>query len=291
MSNFPIDPDECVVLKAIRDSNSLREAAFLLNCDPAGLARRVQKISKQTGYLQKVSNHWRVTSRGLDLVIWVEESIEAQKKILAFKQTLRIASTTWFSEEVVVPNLNALKNSIGEGTSFSFTVPEISFEQSLTHGIVDFVIVCHAPENPEIEHRQITKEEWIVIVPPTWEKIFKDKKDDAAILDALSLKPLLRHSSLNLSSFMPITERQLDFTASFDNLISIRACVREGLGWSIVPKLLVNRDLKDKKVIQLPYGLHVQDRKVCVWWLRNRDSIKQKANKLSSAVKEICTKL
>src|SRR3989338_9505030 len=87
MEKFTVSSDDCLILKAFHDSKTLREAATLLSCDPAGLARRVQYISTHFGFLQKVNNRWQVTSQGLDLVAWTETSIQSQKKILDRKST------------------------------------------------------------------------------------------------------------------------------------------------------------------------------------------------------------
>lgn len=37
-------------------------------------------------------------------------------------------------------------------------MPKKGFELSLIDGSVDVAVVCHPPENPDIEHRKITEE-------------------------------------------------------------------------------------------------------------------------------------
>ena len=286
MEKFIIEPAHCLILKALRDTSSLREAAALLSCDPAGLARNVQQISRNNGFVQKVNNRWQVTARGLDLVAWAEDSIQAQNKILNSKHSLRIASTMWFSEEIIIPNLVGLKNVIEKDSTLSFSVPDKGFELSLLEGSVDFVIVCHPPENPEIEHRQISVEDWVLIAPISWAKKFKGKND--FLLQQLESLPFIRHAHMNHNLLLPQIQNFKESGFVIDNLIGVRSAVREGLGWSLIPKFLVRRDCKEQKIFLIPYPVNITDRKVCLWWLRNRDSMKRQSVKIAGWLKEAC---
>lgn len=286
MERFIISPDDCLILKAFKDSNSLREAAALLNCDPAGLTRKVQQISNQYGHIQKVNNRWQLTTRGLDLVAWIESSIQTQKKILHSKSSLRIASTMWFSEELIIPHLPELKKAMGSEINFALSVPNKSFELSLIDGSVDFVIVCHPPENPEIEHRQVSEEKWTIIAPRSWHKETKNLKGHA-LIQYLKTRPFIRHSDMNHDLFLPELDNPLGSGISIDNLIGIRAAVYQGLGWSLVPRILVEHFIKEEKLIDLSYEIPIKDRKICIWWLRNRSDSKKQANKIVTWIKMI----
>jgi DNA-binding transcriptional LysR family regulator len=286
MERFLIPPDDCLILKAFKDSRSLREAASLLGCDPAGLARRVQQISNHYGFLQKVNNRWQLTSRGLDLVAWTESSIQAQKKILSAKSSVRIATTMWFSEEVLIPHLERLRTLLGENVSVSLSIPHKGFEASLIDGSVDYVIVCHPPENPEIEHKQIAEEKWVLIAPKSWQKELKVNGE--RIFELLKTRPFIRHSEMNLDLFISDLGELSDSGVMIDNLIGIRSAVCEGLGWSLVPQMLVHRYLKSDRLVEIPFEIPTHDRKVCVWWLRNRYETKRQATKIASWAKEVC---
>ncbi|MES2769199.1 MAG: LysR family transcriptional regulator [Bdellovibrionota bacterium] len=285
MDKFVVSSDDCLILKALKDSKSLREAAQLLGCDPAGLARRVQHISSKHGFVQKVNNRWQITSRGMDLVAWTESSILSQKKIFSSNDSLRIASTMWFGEEVLIPNLSKLKDFFNEDISVSLSVPDEGFELSLVSGNVDFVVACHPPENPEIAHKQITEEKWILIAPVSWKKNIKSKSEN--ILEFLKDKPFISHRDINVDLFLSgAAIKKSDI--SINNLIGIRSAVCANLGWSLVPKILVDRHLKNNELIEIPYEIPTQDRKVCVWWLRNRDGLKRQSSKISSWIEEVC---
>ncbi len=286
MDKFPIEPNDCLILKAFKDSSSLREAANLLRCDPAGLARRVQFISSEYGFLQKINNRWQVTSRGLDLVVWTESSIQTQKKILSGKSSLRLSSTMWFAEELLIPNLSKLIKLFDSNTSVLLSSPQNNFELSLIDGSVDFVIVCHPPETPEIEHRQINQEKWIIVAPASWKKDLKAKNANG--LDLVKDRPFVRHKDINLDLFLPQKMQIIDSGVSIDNMIGIRSAVHEGLGWSLVPRILVSKYLKENRLIEIPYDIPMKDRNICVWWLRNNSQSKRQAAKICAWIKESC---
>lgn len=276
MEKFEISSDDCLILKAFKEANSLREAAKLLGCDPAGLARRVQVISSQYGFLQKVDNRWHLTSQGLDLVAWTEASILSQRTILSSKSSLRIGSPNWFAEEFLLPRMKELKELFGKDISVHLSTPNQGFERALLDGSVDFVMACHPPEIPEVEHKKLFDEEWIIAVPADWKSKGKDPLKEICTL------PFVRHSGINTDLFIPDLESVLESNVKIDNLVGIRSAVVAGLGWSIVPKILVESCLKEKKMAQWPYDLKVRDRKVCIWWLRNRFEIKRQAARIAN---------
>lgn len=199
MEKFIVSPEDCLILKAFKESRSLSEAAVLLECDPAGLARKVQNISSRYGFLQKANNRWQVTDRGLDLVAWTEASIQSQKSVFLAKKSIRIASTMWLSEEVLIPHLNQLKGTLGGDLKFSFSVPNKGFEMALIDGSVDLVVACHPPLTSDIQHKQLVKEGWVVIIPSHWKLDYGNKNTDW--FSALKKKPFIHHSDINKDLF------------------------------------------------------------------------------------------
>jgi len=270
MEKFLISSDDCLILKAFKESSSLREAAKSLNRDPAGLARRVQTISTDYGFLQKINGRWSLTPSGLDLVVWTEESIQSQAEALAKNDRIRIGSTMWFAEEVLVPNLPTLQKELTRNCQIQISTPS-HFERALLEGNLDFVIVCHPPETPEIEHKQIAQEEWVVIIPTKW-----TIKEFAELLK----RPFIRHRALNTDLFF---SSNLSFSdLEFDNLISIRSAVARGLGWSVVPRLCVDSYLTSGIIKLVNYKVDIHDRRICLWWLRSRRNLKKKSSLLNT---------
>lgn len=284
MKQFNISPDDCLLLKTIHETSSLREAASVLNCDPAGLTRRIQKLAQETGYIQKVGLRWKINSRGLDLVAWVSDALASQQRLLNSKQTLRIGANAWFAEEVLIPNLKQIKNHIDKNSRVDVLVPEKNLELSLIDGSLDFVIVCHPPENPEIEHKSLMPEDWVIVAPASWENEI-NKKTNA--LEYLRSKPLIRHLHMNLDLFLPELKDNSESDFGFDTLASVKTAVRNGLGWSLVPQFLVEYEKQKKTLFFIDYPIDIKDRKVCLWWLRNRSHHKRISLKLTSWLKEI----
>jgi DNA-binding transcriptional LysR family regulator len=283
MQKFTIAPEDCLILKAFKESKSLRDAARKLGSDPAGLTRKVQQISGQYGFLQKVNNRWIVTSRGMDMVAWVEDSIQSQQKLIASKKSLRIASTMWLSESQLIPRLRELRLVLGEDSLLSLSYPDEGFENSLLSGAVDFVIVCHPPAIPEIAHYQVATEKWIAIAPPEWKKNIRPEK----MREFLESKPFIRHADVNQDIFLPgFKIRESGFL--IDNVIGVRSAVCEGLGWSLAPEISVRREIQQGKLWEVPFDVSVRDRHVCLWWLRNRDEIKKVSRKVSLWLREAC---
>jgi DNA-binding transcriptional LysR family regulator len=280
MEKFTIDPQDCLVLKAFNDSTTLREAAALLKCDPAGLARRAQAISLN-GFLQKVDNRWRVTQRGLNLIAWVETSIQSQNHLLTASENLRMASTTWFAEELIIPHLPQLVEMFDDPPSLSISVPQKSFENAILDGSVDYVVACHPPERPEIAHKQICAEKWVIITPKSWHLKGRLSYED------LKNKPLVRHSEMNLDLVLPQVAEFTESNVTIDHLIGVRAAVRKDLGWSVVPRILISSS-GYQNTIHIHSEISIPDRKVCLWWLRHRTDIKRQSTKLSSWLKEAC---
>lgn len=286
MDFFEISSDDCILLKAFKESESLREAAKLLNTDPAGVARRAQQISNKYGFLAKVKNRWQLTPKGLDLVAWTESCILSQKKILSGCTQIRIASTMWFAEEYLIPNFKLIESTFGNLKKFSMLVMNTSFEATLIQGDADYAFACHAPETPEIAHKKIAREKWIIITPKEWEAQFKHKSM-SSIISELKTKPYIKHSDINLDTLFPKIGPLSDSNLTLNNLIGIRSAVKSGLGWSIVPAILARSYLKEGYLFEI-YDESLMDHKhLCIWWNRNRDDLKDNANKLALLLSQI----
>lgn len=283
MEKYPISPEDCLILLAVKESTSLREAARTLNCDPAGLLRKVQRLSKDYGLLQKIHGRWALTSQALPLVVWTQESILSQKKALRGERTLRIASTTWFAERVLIPHLNSFTKS-GDRTTFQFLVPDKNFEQTLMEGDCDFVVVCHPPENPAIGYKQILKEPWSVVVAP---KLLSQKRGTLLLQDLHKI-PFVRHKDVNPMALFP-EDLNLEMSASLtiDNLVGIRSAVIHGLGWSFVPTALVGEELAKGELKQIGDRYEL-DRKICLWWLRGSFEGQKNLRTITSWVRHSC---
>lgn len=288
MDQYPISSDDCLILLAIKNSRSLREAANLLDCDVSGLQRKVQKIADEQSFLVKVDRKWRLTETGLLLVGWTQETILSQKKLLNSNNVLRIASTSWLSERLLMPETSVLLTRLGKSFEIQYSIPERGFERALIEGDCDFVVVCHPPENPSIAHKQISTEKWTIAVSKTLAEKFFEKQKKIDVTDLLPL-PFIRHHDLNPNTILPLDlQTEAKTLVSCDNLIGVRAALKSGLGWSFVPTTLIKEELLSGLILEVQSN-EKMDRKVCLWWLRSSAQAKKNSSLMSKWVLDACS--
>lgn len=281
MDTFPISSDDCLVLVAVSQTTSLREAARELNCDAGGLLRKIQRIASDHQLLVKLQGKWQLTEAGIALVGWTRDNILTQKKILSSDVNIRIGSTMWFAEQVLIPALTDLKKFAPDVTKIQMSVPQKGFEKSLTDGDCDFVIVCHPPEDPQIAHKQLSKEAWSIIAP---------KKSGAKTMKDLSKLSFIRHNNLNPEVFFAGLVNTEESHLTIDNLIGVRAAVLNGLGWSFIPTALIADDVTAGRLQEVPHEIEM-DRKICVWWLRHGTQSGKKAQSICKWVQQAAERI
>lgn len=287
MEKFLVSTEDCLILKAFKETNSLRSAAKLLSCDPAALARKAQAIASNYSFLQKVNNRWQLTDRGLEMVVWTEASIESQKRIFSGRATIKIATPNWFSQEVAVPSLMKLKNQLSENLNFSIVTPQKNLEMSLLDGSVDFVIADERPQSPEIAYKSIASEKLVPVSSYDWKDDFQSADSEAV----LKLKPFLQNEEIKNNSVLLSLEGFKKSNYQFDNPIAVKNAVLQGMGWSILPELLTHKLISEKKLFRLPFEFLEDERKICVWWLRQRLDIRNKVNTVCEWTQNLTTKL
>ncbi len=285
MEGFQVPPEYCLIVRAIGQTSSLREAATRLSCDPTLLVRKVRTIAEDHGLLQKLHGKWTPTERGQRAAQWAEEGLTSQRAWLDAKSRLRIATTMWMAEQVLIPSLAELREQSREGVSYSFNTTSPSLERSLLDGKADYVVSCHPPTDPALAHRRVGAENWVVIVPTAWEKAFSGASPKETI-ERLNARPFVRHADINPEvrlGFAPaLTEDTL-----MDSLIGVRSAVEAKLGWGCVPELLVRSALRDKKLARVGLSLPSQGC-VSVWWLRARRETTRHAKEICKWLEAVC---
>lgn len=270
MDTFEVPPEYCLIVRALGRTHSLREAASLLDCDPALLVRKVRKISDHYHLVQKLQGRWTLTEGGLRAAQWAEESISSQRMWLNGKPRLRIATTMWMAEQVLIPALPSLQKQQGDRLHYLFSTSSPQLERALLDGKADCVVACHAPTDPAIAHRRIAPERWVVIVPTRWSRQFPQGTPQQTI-ERLTSLPYIRHTGVNPEVTLGFSPASMDETL-MDSLIGVRSAVESELGWGCVPELLVRTSLKHKQLakVKLPVA---SEGTVCLWWLRARRDI------------------
>lgn len=284
MINFPVSPEYCLIIKALRETNSLREAAIALEIDPAHLSRKLQKISEEHDLIQKISNKWTLTETGNRLAQWVDESIIRQQVLLEEKPVFKIASFTWLAEQMLIPGYKKLNLETQNKFSWRFSIVASDLEQELITGKADYVITCHAPNDPLIAHKVFNPDPWIVVVPASWEKDLK-KLNSQETLSFLHKKPYLRLTTLNPEQVLGFQPQTIsDFMV--DGVIGIRSGVVNELGWSCIPSFSISDQLKNKELIPVSLESAIKGQ-LSIWWLRSRKDSLTQIRSLSKWLKEI----
>src|SRR3712207_3659137 len=111
MDQFRIPTDDCLLVSAIGQSRSLREAARLLERDPSQLVRSIQRISSEHGLLMKIKGRWTPTEKGWRIIRWAADSIRTQEAVIEEEPRFRISTAMWMAEQILVPNLAHLSRA------------------------------------------------------------------------------------------------------------------------------------------------------------------------------------
>lgn len=283
MLKFTVPPDYCLIINAFSQANSLRGAAALLGMDPPSLVRKVQKISAEFGYLQKVGNRWAVTEAGRRVAQWTDEILLGQADLAQEKSVLRISSFSWLAEEILIPEYHRLKRLLKPNQSCTFKITAANQEQELLQSRSDLVIQGHAPTDPAIAYKKISSYHWVVVVPSSWKKNISTL-DDSQIFDFLQKKNFIRHSNLNPENalgFQPLTKSQI----SADGVVGLRSAVIHEEGWSVLPAMSVHHYLREKKLLRVNLPTYIKD-EVSVWWVRARKDMSETAKSAAKWISE-----
>ncbi len=271
MNRFEVSPNDCLVVHAIARCSSLREAASFLRIDPATMARKVQKITTKHELLQKIKGRWIPTEKGRRMAQWVEEGVLLQNELLNERPCVRIATTMWMAEQILIPGMDDLAQRCDQRYSWQIRTPTLKFEEDLQSGLSDFVIACHPPDDPAITHKRVAHEKWLAVAPKNWSKGLQGLSN-SELREALKVRPFVRHINVNPEAFLKFTPTTFaDFCT--DNLIGVRTGVESAKGWSCIPEILVRKALASGDVIRLDLEVACEGH-VCVWWPRSRQETK-----------------
>jgi DNA-binding transcriptional LysR family regulator len=284
MNQFLVPPEYCIIIKAIQVSKTLRSASQLLGIDPAQLNRKIQKIATDYSFLQKLGNRWVLTEQGTKLAQWVDESALRQKILLEEKPHLKIASFTWLAEQMLIPHVKKLCRITNDKYSWKFNIAAAVLEDELISGKADYVITCHAPNDPLIAHKVFNQDPWFIVIPASWEKEFKNIKSDN-IQQALNKKPFIRLTTLNPDQMLGFTPQTIA-DVMMDGVIGVRTAVINNLGWSCLPGFSLISHLKNKDLVKLNLNSTTSGQ-LSIWWLRSRKDTAANIKSLSKWLIEI----
>lgn len=284
MRTFPVSPEYCLILKALNETSSLREAAALLETDPAHLTRKLQKLSQEHELVQKIGNKWAVTEEGARLARWVNESITRQEEILEEKATINISSFAWLAEEMLIPHYPRLQAVTENKHSFRFCITTASLEDDLISGRSDFAITCHPPNDPVIAHKVFNPDPWYIVVPASWAKSIR-KLESNDIQKFLNTRPFVRLTTLNPEKMLGFVPEMIS-DLMVDGVVAARAAVKNDIGWSCLPGFALTSLLEKNEIVRVPLESSTSGQ-LSIWWPRSRTDSKILIRKLSAWLTEI----
>jgi DNA-binding transcriptional LysR family regulator len=168
-------------------------------------------------------------------------------------------------------------------------VPSQTLEKDIAMGGTDFVIACHAPDDPVLAHKKIIKEEYSLIIPKSWQKDFKNKTDNQ-VSELLFSRTYIRHNNLNPDIFLDgFSIQKVPSEILVDHMIGVRAAVISGQGWSYVPSLLIKDAVKFNQVFEIKSGIQT-DSHLCLWWRRENKESKKIVEAIATWIRTSCMK-
>lgn len=284
MLNFPIDAEHCLILKALHETDSLREAARLLDMDPAHLTRKIQKIPEEQNLVRKSGNKWLLTELGKRIALWVDEGIQAQQLLLEEKPSLRVACYTWLAEQLLIPHFTKLNQLSQNRFNWSFNVVAANLEQEIISGRAEFVITCHPPNDPLIAHKKFHPDPWLIVVPASWKKSLSKLKGEE-LIQYLHAKPFLKLSSVDAEHMLGFVPKK-NSDLIIDGVIGVRTAVIHDLGWSCLPSYSLTSHLQNSELLALDLPSATKG-DLSIWWLRSRKDCSDNVKIMSRWLSEI----
>jgi len=286
MNVFEVPPEYCFIARAFGQTRSLREAARVLDCDPASLVRKAQRAAHDFKLLRKVKGRWALTEFGQRSIYWLEQSIHSQKLLLSQKSFLRITTMMWFAEQVMIPNLDSLQKMTSHKFLWDIQTTHPNFENQLLSGASDYVISWHPPLDPAVAHKKIMRQNWIIVAPKAWDPEISGKVPEV-LQGLLAKRPFIRHATLNPKATVDFDVNDSDFI--FDSFITVRTAIESGMGWSCVPEILVRSSIKFGQISKLNLPVKMRGDH-CLWWLRDRKDCEKNVKTLTNWLVESCSR-
>lgn len=276
-NRFQLNSLDCEILLEFERQGSLQALADALGKDISVVSRNLKSIAAGSDCLEKIGGRWALTQKGVALNHWTREAIYSQRLALQRQKSLVIATTREFASRILIPQTRPL---IGEeDLSVSIVSSDDGIEELLLSGKADFGFDCGRPRDPLVSFKRVAREPFALVASPKFIKRYKIKGfDDLETRDHLKF-------GRNPNSILDLDVEATRYYGTFSDIQTLREACVLGYGWAILPKYAVNKELKDKKLVEIP-GLKVEDEKFGVWWLRERKSLNPWIKKATKWLKE-----
>jgi DNA-binding transcriptional LysR family regulator len=264
-ARFALSSEQCEVLAAFEIAGSLVSLSRAMRRDVSVLSRSLQAIAAAAPVLEKAQGRWRLTELGVAVARWSRDAVATQRRVLAQQPELRIATTREFAARVLSPGLHDL---VGDAPPLvHVSCAEDGVERSLLEGRADLGFDCGRPRDPQIRFRGIAPEPFATVIAPRLAGAHRVRR--AADLVEL---PYLEYTRASATTLLRLDRELRRRYALFNDVASTREAAVAGLGWSILPRYAVDRELRAGSLISVP-GWQIDAERFGVWWLAARSGM------------------
>lgn len=273
---YEIDPQDCLLLYAIYQAGSIKAASHTLKKDPSVVLKRVQKISRDTVFIEKMNGSWTLTEKGKKIALWAKEMQLSQKAVLDAPTALRLGATMFFIERIIVPQLT--KSPLKElslNHNLEILCPTDGLEAAILRGSIDIAFACGRPNDPQVGFKKVCDERWSIVCSPKLAQKIQGKTIESRMIELLNLS-FLRHKSLVPEQMLKIDRHKIKTLLTFDTVAGLRSSAINGLGWTLLPRAAVLDEIQSGNLIDLSTKLQINLKNdfLGIWWLKENKSVK-----------------
>jgi DNA-binding transcriptional LysR family regulator len=266
LPQFVLSSEDCEILLALDVAGSVAAAAKVAGKSPSVLSRQLQRIDGVVPVLEKRRGQWCLSTTGRELVNWARSASTSQRRILAQRRSLRMASTREFAARILAGRLDDFLDS-AERVTCSLAVHEAGVEEALLAGRADLGFDCSAPSDPTIRFRRVRREPFAVVAAPGFLKKHKVRRAS----DLLPL-PSLEYERAPSARLLALAAPPENVFASFNDIACVREACVAALGWAVLPAYAVRREI-DARSLRAVEGWTIRDEAFGVYWLAARRDV------------------
>ncbi|QST01207.1 LysR family transcriptional regulator [Pontibacillus sp. ALD_SL1] len=276
----------------VAKSGSYTKTGEALGYAQSSVTTQIKKIEDYYGVklFERVGQRMRLTSSGEELLYYtkqVEDLLDEAEIRLSegssVRGTIRIGTVESLAAYFITPYIKLLKTRHPD----LVIQLEAGLCPNLKQGTVDAnfdvaILLDRYVNHPSLTTIPIREEELVLIAPPN-HPLSKESHLDLKALAAETLILTEKGCSYRTLFEDLLREEGVDIQSviSFTSLEAIKQCVADGLGIALLPKITVEQELKQNKVVELPF----HHEKVMLW----TQLVYQKKKWITPPIQELLT--
>lgn len=259
IEKFYINSEDAEILSLLETCENLREIAANFGRDVSVVSRRLQKISEDFHFIEKINGRWCLNKSGLRFNQWTRNAILEQKKYLGQSTEITVGMSPEFASRIFIPEM---RNFYTEFSPIRILTSDESIEGLILDQLIDVGFDCGIPYSPDVIFKKVCPENLLICAGPK----FLQRENIHSAKD-LSGKPYIHLARNSLSHIQEITKYNVNIKLTVSDISSLREALIAGHGWSLIPKYCVLEELKNKRLSEVR-GLDFKPLSYGVWWNR-----------------------